>query len=319
MRLSQSFIRLPFAFAAEALATEVLALPEEAWLPHPSGLAGNRAIPLISREGRDNNDFSGRMAPTGHLDHCPYHRQVMASFGEVLARSRLMRLEAGCEVPSHVDFNYHWRSRVRIHVPIVTTPEVRFHCGESTVHMEAGSCWIFDSWRRHRVVNGSRQARIHLVIDLAGSSRFWREVRRELAAPSEPRLILPDSQANTSLQTERYNQAPIMAPGEVDGLIAELVADFLAAPVNDPELAQRYRELLEDFAQDWRELWHLHGPEPEGLPRYRDLIEGTIRRLHPDRRALITASNGIGVNPVIIQRILRAALASAAGPTNQNG
>lgn len=319
MRLSQPFIRLPFAFAAEALEAEARALPAKAWLPHPSGLTGNTAIPLISREGRDNDDFSGRMAPTAHLDHCPYHRQVMASFGEVLARSRLMRIEAGCEVPPHVDFNYHWRSRVRIHVPIVTTPEVLFHCGESTLHMEAGSCWIFDSWRRHRVVNASRQARIHLVIDLAGSSRFWRKVRSELAEPSEPRQVPPDPQADSSLHTERYNQAPIMAPGEVDGLIAELVADFSAAPVNDPDLAQRYRELLEDFAQDWRELWHLHGPEREGLPRYRELIERTIRALHPDRRALITASNGIGVNPVIVQRILRAALVTEPARPSQNG
>jgi len=31
--------------------------------------------------------------------------------------------------------------------------------------------------------------------------------------------------------------------------------------------------------------------------------------LHPDRRALVTASNEIGVNPIIVQRILRSALA----------
>lgn len=310
MRLSQPFIRLPFQFAADVLAAEAEALPAEAWRPHPSALAGNSAVALISREGLDNNDFAGRMAATACLDHCPYHRQVMASFGEVLARSRLMRIEAGCEVPSHVDFNYHWRSRVRIHIPVVTAPEVLFQCGNATVHMEAGSCWIFDSWRRHRVINAWSEARIHLVIDLSGSSRFWRRVRAELAMPSEPEFVAPDPQAQRSLLTERYNQASIMAPGEVDGLIAELVADFSAAPANDPVLIQRYRLLLEDFAQDWRELWHQHGPEDEGLPHYRDLIERTIRALHPDRRALVTASNGIGVNPVIVQRILRAALAT---------
>lgn len=310
MRLSRPFIRLPFVFAADALAEEMRALLAEAWLAHPSGLIGNSAIPLISRDGGDNNDFSGRMAPTPHLDHCPYHRQVMASFGEVLARSRLMRIEPGCEVPPHVDFNYHWRSRVRIHVPVVTAPEVRFHCGESRVHMEAGSCWIFDSWRRHRVINGSQQDRVHLVIDLAGSSRFWRRVRAELAAPSEPVFLPPDPRAEVALMTERYNQSPVMAPGEVDGLVAELVADFSAASSNDPHLVRRYQELLEDFAQDWRELWQQHGPEPAGRPHYRGLIERTMRSLHPDRRALVTASNGIGVNPVIVQRILRAALVS---------
>lgn len=44
--------------------------------------------------------------------------------------------------------------------------------------MRAGQCWIFDAWRRHCVVHGGRHERIHLVIDLAGSSRFWRLVRQ---------------------------------------------------------------------------------------------------------------------------------------------
>ena len=47
----------------------------------------------------------------------------------------------------------------------------------------------------------------------------------------------------------------------------------------------------------------------KALPRYRALIEETRRRLHPDRRALTTASNDIGVNAVFSQRVLNAALA----------
>lgn len=323
MQLSRPFIRLPFVFDADRLEREANALPGTAWMPHPSGLPGNSAVPLISREGGDNDDFSGRMAPTAHLSACPYHRQVMASFGEVLARSRLMRLAPGAEVPLHVDFNYHWRARVRIHVPVVTAPAVRFHCGEASVHMAAGECWIFDSWRRHRVVNGSDRVRIHLVIDLAGSSRFWRMVRGNAAEPEAPRFIGPvpgpDSGDVPELRTERYNQQAVMAPGEVDGLVAELVADFAAEPANDPALVRRYRELLFDFARDWRECWHLHGNGAEGFPHYRALIDATMRALHPDRRALVTASNGIGVNPIVVQRILRAALEPALAAQSSTG
>ena len=68
------------------------------WMPHPSGLEGNSAVALISREGQDNDEFGGFMKPTAHLDKCEYHKQVMASFEEVLARSRLMKLEAGSKV-----------------------------------------------------------------------------------------------------------------------------------------------------------------------------------------------------------------------------
>ena len=33
------------------------------------------------------------------------------------------------ELNLHVDFNYHWFSRVRIHIPVITHPSVIFHCG----------------------------------------------------------------------------------------------------------------------------------------------------------------------------------------------
>ena len=84
MELSRPFIKLPLMFCADSLAQEVSRMPDSAWMPHPSGLEGNSAVALISRSGGDNNDFSGVMSPTPHLLHAPYHRQVMASFNEVL-------------------------------------------------------------------------------------------------------------------------------------------------------------------------------------------------------------------------------------------
>ena len=122
MELSQPFIQLPFRFDVQRLQYELSQFQQSDWMEHPSGLVGNLAIPLISANGTDNNDFNGRMLPTGHLQRCDYIQQVMAGFGETLARSRLMRLDAGAEVTAHVDFNYHWYSRVRIHIPIVTKP-----------------------------------------------------------------------------------------------------------------------------------------------------------------------------------------------------
>ncbi len=89
-----------------------------------------------------------------------------------------------------------------------------------------------------------------------------------------------------------------------------VVADFIHHPDNDPVLAKRYRDFLADFASDWREVWHLHGYQPSGWPRYQQLIDRVHASLHPNRRALITTSNDVGVNPIIVQRILRAALAT---------
>ena len=318
MELSRPFIRLPFAFDAGRLAAEATALPQAAWMPHPSGMKGNSAVALISRDGGDNDAFDGRMAVTPHLAQCAYTQQVMASFGEVLGRSRLMRLAPGCEVAAHVDFNYHWHTRVRIHVPVFTDPAVIFHCGGSAVHMAAGECWIFNSWRRHRVVNSAAITRIHLVIDAAGSSRFWRLVREmeALDPVADARAIAERSQFvrfdrnwRGDIATERYNTAPVMAPGELDALAAALVRDFEAHPGNNPRLVECYKTLLTDFCKDWREAWHLHGYTAAGQARYQGLIDALRQGLDPNPRALVTASNEVGVNPIINQRLLAPALA----------
>ncbi len=320
MRLSKPFIRLPLRFDAARLAVEASRLAASAWMPHPSGMRGNSAVALISSGGGDNDSFHGEKAATPHLAKCPYMRQAMASFGTVLSRSRLMKLAAGAEVSLHVDFNYHWFSRVRIHIPVVTNPNVIFHCGEEGLHMRSGECWIFDSWRRHRVVNQGAEDRIHLVIDTCGSSQFWNMVRGVEQAPSDAVTVAaqqvpfkPGSQAE--LKVERYGAAAVMAPGECAALVEDLIVDFLSNPNNDRQLADAYAAALRGFAQDWRELWLLHGDEPTARPRYRALILDMRRRMHPNRRALTTRSNGIGVNAVFAERVLNAALAPQDQPT----
>ena len=317
MRLSKPFIRLPFRFDAERLAAEAGQFPPDRWMAHPSALAGNSAIALVSSGGTDNDSFEGEKRATPHLEACEYTRQVMASFGEVLSRSRLMKLDAHSELRLHVDFNYHWFSRVRIHIPVVTHPSVIFHCGPDRLHMRAGECWIFDSWRRHRVVNPSAEDRIHLVIDTCGSSRFWDLVRHvEGADPdataANARLVAFAPGKPVALRTERFASLPVMAPGECAALIEDLIADFSANPDNDSGLVAEYAALMRDFACDWREAWLLHGHRPAGWPHYRALIERARGRLHPDMRALTVQSNRVGVNAIFAQRVLNAALAPDA-------
>ena len=274
-------------------------------MEHPSGLNGNSAVALISRDGQDNHDFDGPMCTTPYLKQLPYASQAMTSFDEILGRSRLMRLEPGAEVSTHVDFNYHWLNRVRVHIPVVTEQAVTFWCGDQKVHMKAGECWIFDSWSRHRVTHEGSSPRVHLVIDLSGSSRFWRMVTK--APVMEPIKIKPDNQYHEP-RTERFNTSPIMAPGELDALVDRLLADLSLQPANNPELLAHYEDILSDFKHDWRQVWYEHGPGTSGIASYRAVIKSLVNQLSNDPRALTTASNDVGANPVIIQRIARAAL-----------
>ena len=317
MELSRPFVRLPFSFDDQRLAEEVAQLDDTAWMPHPGKLQGNSAIPLISLGGGNNNNFSGPMELTPYAKQCDYILQVMATFDEVLARSRLMRLDSGCEVPKHVDFNYHWYDRVRIHIPVITNSDVTFYCGDELINMKSGECWIFDSWRNHRVINAAGEDRIHLVIDTAGSSRFWKQVsemeqygidRAALDASGRIRFVEYEPGRTVSIQCERYNVAPVMAPGELEALATEIIADCRQNSDNDPGMLDEYESLLTDLAKDWRESWLLYGFDSAGEDHYRGVLEAAASRMHRNPRVLVTKSNDIGVNPIIVQRILRAAL-----------
>lgn len=309
MDIGLPFIRLPYRFDAEQLAAEVSALPDDAWMEHPRRLNGNTAVALISKDGSDNDDFSGHMMPTPHLDSCDYLRQVLASFNEVLGRSRLMKLAAGAEVARHVDFNYHWYSRVRIHIPVITDPRVTFYCADQHKHMAAGESWIFNAWRQHRVTNESDVDRVHLVVDTAGSARFWSMLRGAVAGGAEAKFVPFEAGKQVQLRTEKYNVPQVMAPGEMDALVSDLIRDFESNPSNEPALVGKYRTLLIEFSKDWRQLWLQFGEEDSARPKYKAAIDKVFNALEPNRRALVTKSNDLGVNPIIVQRILRTALA----------
>ena len=236
MRLSQPFFQLPVLFEVERLQAEVAALPDEAWGPHPDRVRGNSAARLISAGGAETDSVHGQMTPTRWLEQMPYLRQVLAGFGVVWSRSRLMRLAAGAGVPEHADINYHWHTRVRLHIPVFTRPEVRFHCDGEAVHMGAGEAWIFDNWRRHHVENRSEAERIHLVADTTGTASFWQFACGQTPPRDQWRTVGWDPAARSQLLTEADQRFAIMPAAEVQWLtqnVSWTVEDDLARAIGD--------------------------------------------------------------------------------------
>jgi hypothetical protein len=315
MRLPKPFFRLPLRFDVERLRAEVAALPEQAWARHPNQIQGNSAVRLISVDGGENDDVNGRMRATTHLQQSPYIRQILASFGVVWSRSRLLRLAPGATVPEHADINYHWFTRVRLHIPIVTRPEVRFYCGDQVVHMAAGEAWVFDNWRSHRVENFTPDERIHLVADTSGSAAFWRMVAQSESA-SEARQV-PYVEGRQAMPLTEQTRLPlVMTPAEVDFLVLDLRSE-LVAPENIPDARARlvrYHGMLEASCKDWRQLYALYGDEPHGWPefvRLRDSIRNASRDLSP---GLVMRTNGVSVHQVLEGRVLRAMLSLPEQP-----
>lgn len=315
MRLAKPFYKLPLRFDVGRLCDEVAGLPASAWVAHPNAIAGNSAVRLIAAQGAENDAVHGAMLPTEHLQRMPYVRQILASFAVVWGRSRLMRLAPHASVPQHADINHHWFNRVRLHIPIVTRPAVRFQCGDSEVHMAAGEAWLFDNWRLHQVDNPTDAERIHLVADTSGSSQFWQFVAHS-DVPNAPIKQLPYEPGRSgTLLTEKTQLPLVMPPAEVDLLVMDFRSELQALDNSTALLAQlaRYHGLLDGFCRDWRQLYLMHGESQEGLPAYARLRDGLRDISRPVAEGLVMRANGVAAHTVLQGRLIQHLLHAPEG------
>lgn len=298
MRLAHPFYRFPFTFDVARLQREVGAIEEENWCRHPLDYAGNSALPLISSNGEINDSYEAPMRPTQFLERCPYIKQILGHFRTLLGRSRLMRLEPGHGVPPHVDLQYYWRNHARVHIPVVTNPEIRFHCGSDYVHMAAGEAWTFDNWRPHQVVNQTPTRRIHLTFDTLGSTAFW-GLAQPYGKHSEPQLIPFQEGAVSELLFESYSGDPVMSPHALDLEFFRLLSDVTALPSNDPSAVRNLQSILGNLRNEWTIAWHSLGPTEHGLNVFLKLIEQGKTAARQIPATLKLASNGVSVPQVL--------------------
>lgn len=298
MHLPHPFYKFPFRFDVDRLKAETEAFAEDVWCRHPKDYTGNTALPLISSGGEINDDFAPPMRPTEHLEKAPYIRQILGQFQTVIGRARLMRLEPECGVPSHIDLQYYWRSRTRVHIPVTTHPDIRFHCADAGVHMAAGEAWTFDNWLKHRVENPTSVRRVHLVFDTFGSSAFW-AMARPPGQELPPREVAFDPAHKPRLFFESYKGDPILPPGDVTHEMLQLLTEVAAHKGNDAAAVARLQALFMDFCRDWRCIWASTGPTAEGKPMFAGLIEQFRQALKQVPDDVRIASNGYPVKRIL--------------------
>ncbi|MBV9549296.1 MAG: aspartyl/asparaginyl beta-hydroxylase domain-containing protein [Alphaproteobacteria bacterium] len=90
--------------------------------------------------------------------------------GARLARMTLAELPAGAKIAPHIDNGIGITAVHRIHVPIVTNPDVHFFIDKVSHYLEAGIIYEFDNTRLHAVENRSTERRVHLMCDLMPAS-----------------------------------------------------------------------------------------------------------------------------------------------------
>lgn len=320
MKLPVPFIQLPLAFDFEALSEEIAAFDEPLWRAHPDGIPGNSALPLVAVDGDParGDALQGPMRPTPALESSPYLRQVLGSLGTVLGRIRLMRLSGRAEVSQHVDTNHYWNERLRVHVPILTQPTVRFFCGDAEVNMAKGECWIFDTWRMHRVLNDAENARVHLVVDTVGSPAFWKLVNagRPHGSPLadwNPRLIAPQADTEPELAFESVNLMTPMSYWEVRGHIQFLLGEAQQHP-RMPAIV----DISSGFVRAWQAVWYQYGDAESGQDAYARLLGGFLQQMF-QLGSDVPLQNGVSMAAAMSGLLGRAARRPEAAAVTEEG
>ncbi|MDQ2770214.1 MAG: aspartyl/asparaginyl beta-hydroxylase domain-containing protein [Bacteroidota bacterium] len=123
-------------------------------------LDNNAAVPVGTTPGE--NPFRD----TELLAQCPYHREVIDFFRMEKNSVRLMKLDAGAIIRPHHDHNLNYeQGEVRLHIPVITNPQLEFYLEAERLRMAEGSCWYLNLSLEHQVINAGPTPRVHLVID----------------------------------------------------------------------------------------------------------------------------------------------------------
>ena len=312
MRFSKPLLRLPIEFSAEALEAEVRALPASAWTAHPQRFPGNSAVRLITAGGEATDAIEGAMEPTPQLLACPYMMQIMDSIGSVWGRSRLMGLAPGGSVPLHVDSHYYWRTHIRIHIPVITNPDVSFTCGGESVHMAAGECWVFDSFLKHEVHNRGSETRVHLVLDTVGGGRLYDLIEAAEAGGAETERVEPSAAGKAKLAFERINLPDVMSPWEI-----RCHVDFIMSNASAHPKLEAVQNRIGRFIDDWAALWAQFGADERAVPRYGQLLMGVRRDIAAAGAEEIRLRNEVLMQHIFDRLIVEVALRSARQPRPQ--
>ena len=128
-------------------------------------------IPLVSAGGRADRahgPFPGAGAgrDTKLLQHTPYFRKVLDELHCPKQVVRLLELYPGGEIREHRDPLHFSSGIIRLHLPIVSHPQLIFVVGGEECHFQPGELWWADFSLPHRVSNPTLVTKVALVIDV---------------------------------------------------------------------------------------------------------------------------------------------------------
>lgn len=187
----------------------------------------------------------------------PDWRQALQQLPLRIVSARLLKLGPGAHIHEHRDYDLGGPDAdLRLHIPLLSPPEVDFLLDGQRIPMMAGECWFLDLSRPHRVDNHDRQARIHLVLDCRPEPWLERAIAEGLAstpAPGVGRAALAFARFCRLLEEDATLCRALQEPTDSECFIERTLA--LAAERGLGFTREDLRAAMRQGRQRWNEQW----------------------------------------------------------------
>ena len=166
-------IRLPRTYDVERLRQDLQVLRDVQGAPQPGPYHAGEwtGIALNSMGGKDSVFPSAagmdHYQETENLKRTPYFKYVLDDLKCPKEVVRILFLPPGGYIKDHFDFHTSFQfGLLRLHIPIITHPDVIFMIDGQRMIWNAGELWFGDFSKVHSVKNDSPLVRVHMVIDV---------------------------------------------------------------------------------------------------------------------------------------------------------
>ena len=170
-RLIGRCTRLDMRVDIDAVRRELATLPDHFWGSRGGRVGVHRPAQAVFLRGYAPAEGDRPIVDREALDFLPTLRELIhARIQAPPLRCLLAMLPGGAVIAPHIDRPPYFGQTIRIHVPIVTHPQVWMYCGDRSHHMAAGEVWALNNSTLHAVWNADpAQSRIHMICDFLPS------------------------------------------------------------------------------------------------------------------------------------------------------
>jgi len=173
MSNSDAAVRLPRNYDADLLVRDLQVLRDVPSAPQPGPYHKGEwtGIALHTMGGKDSvfpsSPGMDHYQETENLRRTPYFKKILDELECPKEVVRILFLPPGGHIKDHFDFHTSFQfGLIRLHIPILTNPNVAFIIDGERMNWNPGELWYGDFSRVHSVKNDSQIVRVHIVIDV---------------------------------------------------------------------------------------------------------------------------------------------------------